>query len=127
MQLTQKAIVERLTVIPSAQTLEAPYIQRNINATRAAYGVGNVKTVPYNATTTAKAGALKTDAETTASIPILEELARRVLRIGQREFDHAARVGIEAAEHVPAPSKLALPEAVIQDHDRCCSPGMESM
>ncbi len=58
--------------IPSAQTLEAPYIQRNINATRAAYGVANVKTVPYNATTTAKAGALRTDAETTASIRILD-------------------------------------------------------
>jgi len=66
------ALVERLTVIPSAQTLEAPYIQRNIDATRAAYGVANVSTVPYNATTNAKAGALKTDAETTASIRILD-------------------------------------------------------
>jgi uncharacterized membrane protein (UPF0182 family) len=66
------AIVERLTVIPSAQMLEAPYIQRNIDATRTAYGVANVKTVPYNATTTAKAGALRSDAETTASIRILD-------------------------------------------------------
>ena len=66
------ALVERLTVIPSAQTLEAPYIQRNIDATRAAYGVSTVSTVPYNATTNAKAGALKTDAETTASIRILD-------------------------------------------------------
>ena len=66
------AIVERFTAIPSAQTLEAPYIQRNIDATRAAYGVSTVKTVPYNATTTAKAGALRSDAETTASIRILD-------------------------------------------------------
>jgi uncharacterized protein len=66
------AIVERLTVIPSAQTLEAPFIQRNIDATRAAYGVSKVNAVPYNATTTAKAGALRTDAETTASIRILD-------------------------------------------------------
>jgi uncharacterized protein len=66
------AIVERFTAEPSAKTLEAKYIQRNINATRAAYGVANVKTVPYQATTTAKAGALKTDAETTASIRILD-------------------------------------------------------
>ena len=66
------AIVERFTAIPSAQTLEAPYIQRNIDATRAAYGVSDVKTVPYNATTTAKAGALRKDALTTASIRILD-------------------------------------------------------
>jgi uncharacterized protein len=66
------AIVERFTAIPSAQTLEAPYIQRNIDATRAAYGVNGVKAVPYNATTNAKAGALRTDAETTANIRILD-------------------------------------------------------
>jgi uncharacterized membrane protein (UPF0182 family) len=66
------AIVERFTAEPSAKTLEAPYIQRNIDATRTAYGVANVKTVPYKATTTAKAGALRTDAETTASIRILD-------------------------------------------------------
>ncbi|HEX4058291.1 MAG TPA: UPF0182 family protein, partial [Galbitalea sp.] len=66
------AIVQRFTAEPSAKTVEAPYIQRNIDATRAAYGVANVKTVPYNATTTAKAGALRTDAETTASIRILD-------------------------------------------------------
>jgi uncharacterized membrane protein (UPF0182 family) len=66
------AIVERFTAEPSAKTLEAKYIQRNIDATRTAYGVSNVKTVPYKATTTAKAGALRTDAETTASIRILD-------------------------------------------------------
>jgi uncharacterized membrane protein (UPF0182 family) len=66
------AIVERFTAEPSAKTLEAKYIQRNIDATREAYGVANVKTVPYDATTTAKAGALKTDALTTANIRILD-------------------------------------------------------
>jgi hypothetical protein len=66
------AIVQRFQAEPSAKTLEAPYIQRNIDATRAAYGVAHVKTVPYNATTTAKAGALRTDATTTASIRILD-------------------------------------------------------
>jgi uncharacterized membrane protein (UPF0182 family) len=66
------AIVERFTAIPSAQTLEAPFIQRNIDATRAAYGIADAKTVPYNATTNAKAGALRTDAETTANIRILD-------------------------------------------------------
>jgi uncharacterized membrane protein (UPF0182 family) len=66
------AIVERFTAEPSAKSLESPYIQRNIDATRTAYGVANVKQVPYNAITTAQAGALKQDAETTASIRILD-------------------------------------------------------
>jgi uncharacterized membrane protein (UPF0182 family) len=66
------AIVERFQALPSAKTLESTYIQRNINATRQAYGVANVKTIPYNAVTTAEAGALKQDAETTANIRILD-------------------------------------------------------
>ena len=66
------ALVEGLQAEPSAKTLEAPYIKDNITATRTAYGVSDIKTVPYKATTTTKAGALKTDAETTASIRILD-------------------------------------------------------
>jgi uncharacterized membrane protein (UPF0182 family) len=66
------ALVEGLQAEPSAKTLEAPYIADNITATREAYGVSNIKTVPYQAITTTKAGALKTDAETTASIRILD-------------------------------------------------------
>jgi uncharacterized membrane protein (UPF0182 family) len=66
------AIVERFEAEPSAKSLEAPYIQRNINATRDAYGVANVKQVQYNAVTDAKPGALRQDAETTASIRILD-------------------------------------------------------
>jgi hypothetical protein len=66
------ALVQRFGAEPSAKTLEAPYISRNIDATREAYGVANVKTEPYQATTSTPAGALKTDAETTASIRILD-------------------------------------------------------
>jgi uncharacterized membrane protein (UPF0182 family) len=42
------AIVQRFQVTPSAQTLEAPYIQRNIDATRAAYGLDTVKPESYS-------------------------------------------------------------------------------
>src|SRR5205085_12509354 len=42
------AIVQRFQVTPSAQTLEAPYIQRNINATRNAYGLDNVTAAGYS-------------------------------------------------------------------------------
>lgn len=65
-------IVQRFQVEPSARTLESQYIERNIDATRAAYGVDNVEEIPYNATTDAEPGALREDAETTASIRIID-------------------------------------------------------
>ena len=65
-------IVQRFQVEPSAQTYEAPYIQRNIDATRDAYGVAGVEEVPYSATSDAEPGALRADAETTANIRILD-------------------------------------------------------
>jgi uncharacterized membrane protein (UPF0182 family) len=65
-------IVQRFQVEPSAKTYEADYIQRNINATRDAYGVAGVQEVPYSATTDAEPGALRADAETTANIRILD-------------------------------------------------------
>ena len=65
-------VVQRFQVDPSAKTLEAPYIQRNIDLTRDAYGVAGVEEIPYTATTTAEPGALRADAETTANIRILD-------------------------------------------------------
>jgi uncharacterized membrane protein (UPF0182 family) len=65
-------IVQRFQVEPSAQTLEAPYIKRNIDATRTAYGVDGIEEIPYNATTDAERGALRADAETTANIRIID-------------------------------------------------------
>ncbi|MEP6478349.1 MAG: UPF0182 family protein [Rhodoglobus sp.] len=65
-------IVQRFQVDPSARTLESTYIDRSIKATRDAYGVADVKEVPYSATTDAEAGALKEDAETTANIRIID-------------------------------------------------------
>ncbi|MEO5535746.1 MAG: UPF0182 family protein [Pseudolysinimonas sp.] len=66
------AIIDRLQVEPTAGKLEAPYIQRNIEATRAAYGVSDVDAQSYNAVSTAEEGALRADANTTASIRILD-------------------------------------------------------
>ena len=65
-------IVQRFQVEPSAQSLEKPYIQRNIQATRDAYGVSKVAEEPYTATSNAQAGALRNDVETTANIRILD-------------------------------------------------------
>ncbi|MEA9985907.1 MULTISPECIES: UPF0182 family protein [Subtercola] len=65
-------VVQRFQVAPSERSLEAPYIQRNIDLTRDAYGVSNVDVIPYNATTTAEPGALRADAATTSNIRILD-------------------------------------------------------
>ena len=61
-----------LYVRPSEQNVERPYVQRAIDATRRAYGVSRVEPIPYDATTTAKPGALREDAQTTANIRILD-------------------------------------------------------
>ncbi len=65
-------IIQRFQVDPSARTLEAPYIDRNIDATRDAYGVSDLEYVPYQAVTEASAGALREDAITTANIRLID-------------------------------------------------------
>ena len=65
-------VVQRFQVDPSARTLESQYLERNIDATRTAYGVDGVTEVDYAAETDAEQGALQEDAETTASIRIID-------------------------------------------------------
>ncbi|GAB3390189.1 UPF0182 family protein [Humibacter soli] len=64
--------VQKLIVAPSEKTLESSYINRSIDSTRDAFDVSNVKVSTYDAKTDAKAGALRKDADTTASIRILD-------------------------------------------------------
>jgi uncharacterized protein len=66
------AIVQRFEVKPSEQSKEQPYIKRNIDATRAAYGIDNVQVRTYSATTEATANQLRADSDTTASIRLLD-------------------------------------------------------
>ena len=65
-------VVQRFQVDPSARALESPYIEKNINLTRDAYGLADVEQIPYDAKTTAEPGALRADATTTANIRILD-------------------------------------------------------
>ena len=65
-------VVQRFQVDPSELSLERPYIQRNIDLTRDAYGVNDVEEVQYAATSEAEPGALRADATTTANIRILD-------------------------------------------------------
>jgi len=65
-------VVQKFQVDPSQKTLEAPYIERAIKDTRKAYDVADVQAKAYNAKTDAEQGALRKDADTTASIRILD-------------------------------------------------------
>ncbi|WP_299035778.1 UPF0182 family protein [uncultured Pseudokineococcus sp.] len=65
-------VVQRFQVDPSALTRETPYLQNNIDATRAAYDLDSTEVTNYEASTEAEAGALRDDAETTANIRVLD-------------------------------------------------------
>lgn len=66
------AIIQRFVVDPNAVERESEYIQRNIDGTHAAYGLEGLESQTYEARTTAEAGQLRDDAESTASIRILD-------------------------------------------------------
>ncbi|GAA4736656.1 UPF0182 family protein [Isoptericola chiayiensis] len=66
------AVVQRFQVDPNAQSLEAPYIQRNIEATREAFDIDDVESQPYDATTQAEEGQLRDDAATTTQVRLLD-------------------------------------------------------
>ncbi len=64
--------VQEWQVKPSEGNVELPFIARNIDMTRDAYGLTGMEVTPYNATTTAEAGALRQDADTAANIRLLD-------------------------------------------------------
>jgi uncharacterized protein len=66
------AVVQQFQVKPSEAGREEPYIGRNIAATRQAYALTNATVEEYNARTTVEAGQLRADADTTASIRLLD-------------------------------------------------------
>jgi hypothetical protein len=64
--------VQQFQVKPSESSKEAPYIQRNIDATRAAYGLSDVDIQDYNATLTTTSSKLATDASTINNIRLMD-------------------------------------------------------
>jgi uncharacterized membrane protein (UPF0182 family) len=64
--------VQYFSVKPNEPVKERPYIERNIAATRAAYGVENVEITDYSARTTADANQLKADAEALPGIRLID-------------------------------------------------------
>ncbi len=66
------AAVQRFQVTPNAKRLESPYIQRNITATRAAYGLSTIQQSNFTAKTVAEPNALRNDVETIPGIRLLD-------------------------------------------------------
>ncbi|GAA1649275.1 UPF0182 family protein [Microbacterium flavum] len=66
------ALVNQFQVVPNQETLESPYYQRNIDATKAAYGIDGLDKSDFKAVTDAEPGQLRADADTTASIRIMD-------------------------------------------------------
>jgi uncharacterized membrane protein (UPF0182 family) len=66
------ALIQQFQVRPSESSKEAPYIQRNIEATRTAYGLDDVQVRDYNATIATSAGQLSDDAATINNIRLMD-------------------------------------------------------
>ncbi|GAA5150884.1 UPF0182 family protein [Microbacterium pseudoresistens] len=64
--------VTTFQVRPNQNTLQAEYYQRNIEATKGAYGISDLETTQFKAATDAEPGQLREDAATTGSIRILD-------------------------------------------------------
>ena len=66
------AAIQQFQVKPSESSKEAPYIERNIAATRAAYDLNGVEIRDYDATLSTNAGQLAKDAATIANIRLMD-------------------------------------------------------
>ncbi|MDN5605152.1 MAG: UPF0182 family protein, partial [Kocuria sp.] len=65
-------VVQRFQVTPTEQSMENEYIQRNIDMTRSAYGLSDLKTQDYDATVDTDKGALDGDTPTVSNIRLLD-------------------------------------------------------
>ncbi|MBG0852624.1 UPF0182 family protein [Streptomyces spinoverrucosus] len=67
------AIVQKFQVQPNEQAKEAPYVEKNLKATREAYGIGGTQVTEYSGTSNTKdASKLRDDVDSTASIRIMD-------------------------------------------------------
>jgi uncharacterized membrane protein (UPF0182 family) len=64
--------VQQFQVKPSESSKEAPYIQRNIDSTRDAFGLSGVEMTDYQATLSTNSGQLASDAATIANIRLMD-------------------------------------------------------
>ena len=64
--------IQQFQVKPNESAKEAPFIQRNIDATRVAYGIDGVEIKDYQATVSTSAGQLANDAATISNIRLID-------------------------------------------------------
>jgi uncharacterized membrane protein (UPF0182 family) len=72
LQVVYPQVVQSFQVRPNEPDKEGPYIQANINATRAAFGVDDVETEPYDAVSQVRPGQLRQDAEVLPGIRLID-------------------------------------------------------
>lgn len=65
-------VLNTFQVRPNQLTLESEYYQRNIDMTKMAYGIDGLEKTDFSAVTDVEPGQLREDAETTASIRIMD-------------------------------------------------------
>ncbi|WP_078901880.1 UPF0182 family membrane protein [Actinacidiphila yeochonensis] len=66
------AIVQKFQVQPNEAAKEAPYLQHNIDATRAAFGLDGTVETPYKGSSGEPAATVRADASSAASIRVLD-------------------------------------------------------
>jgi uncharacterized protein len=66
------AVVRSFQVLPNEPDKERPYIQANIDATRAAFGLANTEVTEYDAVVQVSPGQLKNDAEALPGIRLID-------------------------------------------------------
>src|SRR5690606_20345846 len=64
--------VQTIQVTPNERALQSEYYQKTVDATRAAYGLDQIETTEYEAETTVEKGQLRGDADTTASLRLMD-------------------------------------------------------
>ena len=65
-------VVNTIQVQPNQYAMERDFYQRNVDMTREAYGIDDITTTEYTAETATEAGQLRDDAETTASLRLMD-------------------------------------------------------
>ncbi len=66
------AAIQTFQAKPNANTKEAPFIKRNIDATLAAYGLDGINTTPYDAKKSLTAAEVKADTGTVPNVRLLD-------------------------------------------------------
>ena len=78
--------VQRLSVNPDETTKEAPYVARNIEATKAAYNLGGVDQRTFNYDENLDGAALQGSSDNVSSVPLLDpEISARTFELQQVE------------------------------------------